>query len=131
MTILKSRFALRIAFPAVLIGALMSVLATTAFAQTTPTPPAYLVVEFEVVDQEAWKQYGDAARKVPGIGKFVVRGTKGQALAGTPPQSITILCFDSLAEAVAFDSSPEYVALKPLRDRASKWRSYVVTGVSQ
>jgi len=31
--------------------------------------------------------------------------------------------------ALAFDSSPEYTALKAIRDKSTKWRSFVVEGL--
>lgn len=34
-----------------------------------------------------------------------------------------------IGAAAAFDSSPDYTALKPIRDRSTKWRSFVVEGL--
>ena len=97
-------------------------------AQTKP--PGYVVVEFEVTDPVGWKSYGDAARALPNTGgAFIVRGTKGIALAGERPKSITIVKFPSIDEAIAFDASPAYTALKANRDKSSNWRSYAVEGL--
>ena len=96
-------------------------------AQTKP--PGFLVAEFEVSDPVGWKTYLDGVRAVPGGGAFLVRAAKGTSLAGEQPKMITIVQFGSVDEAIAFDSSPAYTTLKPLRDKSSNWRSYVVEGV--
>jgi uncharacterized protein (DUF1330 family) len=94
-----------------------------------PRPPGFLVVEFEVTDPAGWKTYLDGARANPGGGTFLARAAKGTALAGQAPKMITIVQFASVDEAIAFDSSPAYTALKPIRDKSSNWRSYVVEGL--
>ena len=96
-------------------------------AQTKP--PAFLVAEFEVTDPAGWKTYVDGTRAISSGGAFVVRAAKGTPLAGELPKTITIVQFASVEEAIAFDSSPAYAALKPLRDQSSNWRSFVVEGV--
>ena len=92
-------------------------------------PPAFMIVEFEVTDPVGWKAYQDGARAIPSEAIFLARATKGTALAGDKPKTITIVQFASVDEAIAFDSSPAYTALKPLRDKSSNWRSYVVEGL--
>jgi uncharacterized protein (DUF1330 family) len=94
-----------------------------------PKSPGYLVVEFQVTDPVGWKAYTDAARALPTSGKPIVRATKGVSLSGEEPRTISIFKFPSVEEALAFDSSPGYVALKAARDRSSNWRSYVVEGM--
>ena len=97
-------------------------------AQTKP--PAYTVIEFEVTDPAGWKNYTDAARALPNTGgTFIVRGAKGTSLAGERPKSITIVKFPSIDDALAFDASPAYAALKANRDKSSNWRSYAVEGL--
>jgi uncharacterized protein (DUF1330 family) len=96
-----------------------------------PKPPGYLVVEFQVTDPVGWKAYVDAARALPSSGKPIVRATKGVALTGPEPKTISIFRFPSVEEALAFDSSPGYVALKAARDNSSNWRSYVVEGLPE
>lgn len=51
-------------------------------ANAQAKPPAYLVVEFEVIDPVGWKEYADAARALGSLGRFIVRGAKGVPLAG-------------------------------------------------
>jgi uncharacterized protein (DUF1330 family) len=92
-------------------------------------PPGYLVAEFQVTDAVGWKAYTDAVRALPTSGKPIVRATKGVGLSGEQPRTISIFRFPSVEEALAFDSSPGYVALKAARDKSSIWRSYVVEGL--
>lgn len=101
----------------------------TGSIQAQSKPPGYLVIEFQVTDPVGWKSYVDAARALPTTGTFVVRATKGVPLAGEPPKTITLIKFPSVDEALAFDASPAYVALKAGRDKSSSWRSYVVEGL--
>ncbi len=98
-------------------------------SQAQSKPPGYLVVEFQVTDPVGWKAYADAARALPTSGTFIVRATKGVSLAGEPPKTITIIKFPSVDDALAFDTSPAYAALKESRDKSSNWRSYVVEGL--
>jgi uncharacterized protein (DUF1330 family) len=93
-------------------------------------PPAFVVAEFEVTDPVGWKTYTEGARANPS-GKFLVRAAKGSSFAGEQPKTITIVQFASVEEAIAFDASPAYTALKPIRDKSSNWRSYVVEGLSK
>lgn len=92
-------------------------------------PAGYLVVEFEVTDPAGWKTYQDGVRANPSGGVFLARATKGIGLAGEPPKTITIVQFPTVDDATAFDASPAYTALKPIRDKSSNWRSYVVAGL--
>lgn len=116
-----------------LLGAALAAVAICAVGvesvQAQSKPPGYLVIEFQVTDPVGWKSYVDAARALPTTGTFVVRATKGVPLAGEPPKTITLIKFPSVDEALAFDASPAYVALKVGRDKSSNWRSYVVEGL--
>jgi len=93
-------------------------------------PPGYIIVEFEVTDPLGWKTYTEGTRAMPSSGGiFLARASKGTGLTGDKPKTITIVQFPSVDDAIAFDSSPAYVALKPIRDKSSNWRSYVVEGL--
>ena len=96
--------------------------------------PGYMIVEYEVTDQAEFREYlkASAALRATGVGGiFLVRGAKGISLSGEPPKTTAILQFASVDEAVAFDKSPEHLALKPSRDKAAKWRSFVVEGLAK
>ena len=112
-----------------LIGGVVIAAAMIGNVHAQAKPPAYLVVEFEVVDPVGWKEYTDAARTLGGPGRFLVRAAKGVPRAGEPPKNITIIVFPSMEAAEAADSRPAYTALKANRDKSTKWRSYVVEGL--
>jgi uncharacterized protein (DUF1330 family) len=113
---------------ATLIGMVIGALGVEA-TRAQSNAAAFLIAEFEVTDPVGWKTYVDGARANPSGGAFLVRAAKGTSLAGEPPKTITIVQFASVEAAIAFDSSPHYAALKPIRDKSSNWRSYVVQGV--
>ena len=95
-------------------------------------PPGYMIIEYEVTDRAGYQEYlkaSAAVRASGGAGTFLVRGARGTTLSGEPPKTVAIIQFASIQEALAFDASPEYTALKANRDRSLKWRSFVVEGV--
>ena len=105
--------------------------ALAASAQTEP--PGFMVVEYEVTDPAGYREYlraSAAARSSGSAGTFLVRGAQGVSLSGEPPKTVAIIQFPSVADAIAFDTSPEYAALKLNRDQSIKWRSFVVEGVA-
>jgi len=116
---------------AALAAACIAVLAVTP-ASAQPKPPGYMIVEYEVIYAAGYQEYlkASAALRQMGLGgTFVVRGAKGVSLSGEPPKTTAIIQFASVDEAVAFDRSPEYTALKANRDKALRWRSFVVEGL--
>ena len=76
-----------------------------------------------------FQTYIKGADAIHGSRVFLARHAKGTALSGEPPKRIGILRYPSLDDALAFDSSPEYTGLKPIRDKATHWRSFVVEGL--
>ena len=78
--------------------------------------PTYLVAEFEVIDAAGFKEWGQAV------------GPIGLAAVGEPPKQATIILFESMEKAQAYLSAPEYKALAPKRDKAAKFRSFLVSG---
>ena len=91
-------------------------------------PPAYLVVEYEITDPEGWREYVDGIRQIPVDRTFLARHAKGISLSGEPPKWIGILRYPSVEDALSYESSIEYTALKAVRDRSTKWRAYIVEG---
>jgi uncharacterized protein (DUF1330 family) len=63
-------------------------------------------------------------------GRYVVRGGRTRSLAGDAPKRVVVLAFDSIDQARAWYDSPQYEALKALRDKAGKARIFVVEGVA-
>ena len=85
-------------------------------------PVAYLIVESQIADLEAFKRYMAAAPAVAKAfgGDYLVRGGRMQVLEGdwTPPR-LTVLRYPSFEEAKAMYDSPGYVAARPLRQGAT------------
>ena len=106
--------------------------ATDVHAQIA-TAPAYVVLEFTVKDQDRFKEY---AQRAPATvqqhgGKFLVRPGEITGLKGDAPSGpFAIIAFDSLEDAQAWASSPEYTEIVPLRDEAADLRAFIVKGVA-
>jgi uncharacterized protein (DUF1330 family) len=105
---------------------------TAIHAQQTQAPPAYVVAEPVVSDPATFQKYG---QQVPGTlepfgGHFLVRNGKIEAVEGDAPQRFIIIAFDSAEKAKAWESSPAYEAIKPLRHASAKTRLFIVEGVS-
>ena len=97
----------------------------------TAAPPAYLVAEVQVTDQDAFKQYLEAlpATFAPYKVRTLARGVP-VAFDGTAPAgSVAVFAFNSMDDLKAFWDSPAYRAIIPLREKSSKSRIYAVPGV--
>ncbi len=85
-------------------------------------PAAYLVVESQVTDPEAFKHYMAAAPEVVKAfgGEYLVRGGRMQVLEGdwTPPR-LTVLRYPSMEQAQAMYDSPAYTQARALRQGAT------------
>jgi len=90
----------------------------------------YFVAEIEVTDPAAMQKYGERVPETlaPFRHHYVVRGGKPQALEGEPPKGVVVIAFDSVARAREWYDSPAYRALIPLRQSASKGRTFLVEG---
>ena len=84
---------------------------------------AYVIVDVDVTDQQAYEEY---RRQVPATlerygGRFAVRGGRYETLEGSwQPQRIVVLEFPDYARARAWYDSPEYQAIIPLRERHAR-----------
>jgi len=127
---MKSNYKLGVA---VLAGISIGVAGAHAIhAQQVKTPPGYVIAEVDVTDPEAFKKY---AEKVPATvaaadGHYLVRGGKIQAVEGEAPKRIVVIAFESAEKAHAWEYSPAYEAIKPIRHSAAKSRIYIVEGIS-
>jgi uncharacterized protein (DUF1330 family) len=98
------------------------------------SPPAFYIAEvFEVSNQDQFATY---AAGVPATvekygGHFIVRGGKTEALEGEPPKRIIVMSFNSMADAHRWYASPEYSAIRPIRQRSSKARGFIVEGLGE
>ena len=97
------------------------------------SPPAYYVAEvFEVTNPDDFKTY---AAGVPATvekygGHYLARGGKADPLEGDPPKRIIVTAFKSAADAHKWYDSPEYSAMRPIRQRSAKSRAFIVEGVA-
>ena len=64
-------------------------------------------------------------------GHYLVRGGKTEALEGEPPKRIIVTAFKSMADAQRWYASPEYSAIRPIRQRSAKTRGFIVEGVGE
>ena len=92
---------------------------------------AYVIAEIEVTDPQAYEAY---RARTPGViaqygGRFIVRGGAAEALEGEGrPGRLVVVEFADMAAARRFYESPEYQAIIPLRQKASKGRLILVEG---
>ena len=116
-------------FVLVLFAGMMIGYAGSELASASSKPPAYLVVEYEITEPTGWQKYLAGSRNIDVERKFLARHAKAVSLSGETPKWIGIVQFPSIDDALAYDASPEYTALKPVRDRSTHWRSYVIEGL--
>jgi uncharacterized protein (DUF1330 family) len=105
----------------------------TAGGAAAAEAKAYVVNEITVSDATRFQTYADQvpATLAPFGGKYLVRGGKGEVMAGTPPTDrIVILEFPNRAQAKAWRASAAYQKILPIRDATSTSRVYVVDGVA-
>jgi uncharacterized protein (DUF1330 family) len=118
---------------AVLIGAVIGVGgATVIHARQAKVLPGYVVAEVEVTDPATFQKY---AEKVPGTiaasnGHYVIRGGKSVSIEGEPPKRFVVIAFDSVEKAKAWEDSPAYDAIKPIRHSSAKSRVFIVEGAA-
>ena len=111
-----------------LVAGLTMLVMTTAAEAQAPPKPAYLVAEYTVTDDAAFKAWGEksaALAKAHG-GEFLVRGGHPATAAGEAPSRATIIRFESMEQAKAYFELPENKALAAERDKAAKFRSYLL-----
>jgi uncharacterized protein (DUF1330 family) len=98
-------------------------------------PPAYVVVEIDVTNQDAFlKEYAPIAGNAitAGGGKYLARGGKNVAIDGEPPKSRTVvIAFDSMEKAQATFASATYREGRKIGDKYAKFRIWAVEGLAQ
>lgn len=106
----------------------------TQMLKAQKSPSGYYMAEvFEVTNQDDFNKYGAGVPKTVEKygGHFLVRGGKTESLEGEQPKRIVVIAFDSAADAKKWYNSPEYSAIRPIRQRSAKSRAFVVEGVTQ
>jgi len=106
--------------------------ALSMYAQQPKVAPAYLIAEVEVTDPVTFQKY---AEQVPGTlapfnGRYLVRGGREVSVEGEAPKRIVVIAFDSVEKAQAWEDSPAYSAIKPIRHSSAKSRVFIVEGVT-
>ncbi len=116
---------------AVLVGALIGVAGTTMIhAQQAKVLPGYVIAEVDVTDPATFQKY---AEKAPGTvaasnGHYIIRGGKSISIEGEPPKRFVMIQFDSVEKAKAWEDSPAYEAIKPIRHSSAKSRVFIIEG---
>jgi uncharacterized protein (DUF1330 family) len=105
---------------------------TAIHARQTKVLPGYVVAEVDVTDPATFKQYSD---KAPGTiaasgGHYIIRGGKNLSIEGDAPKRFVVIQFDSVEKAKAWEDSPAYEALKPIRHSSAKSRVFIIEGAA-
>jgi uncharacterized protein (DUF1330 family) len=93
--------------------------------------PVYLLIDIHVIDSEPYAGYVAAVHNVVTAhgGRYVVQGGDPTPLGGGwEPERIIIIEFDSIADVRRCFSSPDYLALAPLRERSTTSRAVILQG---
>lgn len=105
--------------------------AATAAVHAQATPPAYSIVEVDVIDAEGFKAF--AARNAAGVaaagGQFIVRRGRIVTSEGAPPKDVFVIAWSSLDKATGYFGSATFKDLIPLREKAAKVRLFHVEGL--
>ena len=96
--------------------------------------PAYAVAEVNVTNSAMYRKYIAAVTPVVARfgGKYIIRAGNIVPVEGKAPTGrFIVIEFPSLAVAQKFESSPEYRAIAPLRQRAATSRIFLIEGAPQ
>lgn len=116
---------------ALLAGIVLGAIGTRSLNAQRP-PAGYFIGEIlDVTSPADLSTYSAAAPETvaKGGGRYLVRGGKAEGLEGEPPRRIIVLAFDSVEAAREWYTSAEYSAIKPIRQRSSSGRAFIVEGV--
>ena len=104
--------------------------ATTA-ASASGQPGAYYLSEFEVTNAEGIRPYGAGVESTfrPYGGRYVARGGEVKSLEGPPTQRIFMIAFPSMERAQAWYDSEAYRALRPIRQRSTTSRVFILAAL--
>ncbi len=92
---------------------------------------AYLVASIDVTDPEEYQKYASQTQATVEKygGRYIVKGGDVETLEGTPAARYAIMEFPDAEAVRRWYDSPEYQALKPIRQRASDGALCIVPGV--
>jgi uncharacterized protein (DUF1330 family) len=118
----------------VLVGSVIGVAGGRAIHARPVNPlPGYVVAEVDVTDAAKFKEY---AEKTPGTlapfnVRYVIRGGKNLSIEGDAPKRFVVIQFESFDKAKAWEDSPAYDAIKPIRHGSAKSRVFIMEGAAQ
>ena len=108
------------------------ILALAAQLHAAPPPPkAYAIAEINVTNPVMYRKYIAAVSPIVAHfgGAYIVRAGRIVPVEGKAPAGrFIVIEFPSLVVARRFESSPEYRAIAPLRQRTSQSRIFLVEG---
>lgn len=116
---------------ATLVGAAIGAAGAVAIhARPAAVLPGYVVAEVDITDPGTFQKY---SAKAPGTiaqygGHYVIRNGKNESLEGEPPKRFVVIQFESVEKAKAWENSPEYEAIKPIRHSSAKSRVFIIEG---
>lgn len=115
---------------AVLVGAAVGAVGAVAIHARPAAVPGYVVAEVDITDQATFAKY---AAKAPGTiaqygGHYVIRNGKFDSIEGDAPKRFVVIQFESVEKAKAWEDSPEYNAIKPIRHSSAKSRVFIIEG---
>jgi len=101
-------------------------------AQQAKPLPAYIIAEVDVTDPATFQKY---AKQVPDTlvpfgGHYLARGGKVLPVEGDAPQRVALIAFDSAEKARAWEDSPAYSAIRPIRQSSAKSRIFIAEGLN-
>lgn len=117
-----------------MLAVILIIVVGKALCSPPVVPKAYAIAEINVTDPNAYEKYLHAVTPVVSHfgGKYLVRAGTVVPLEGEAPTGrVVVIEFPSLATAKSFESSAEYRAIAPLRQRASRSRLFLVEGTPQ
>ena len=118
---------------AVLAGVSIGVAGANAIhAQQVKAPLAYVIAEVDVTDPATFQKYAEKVPETvaPFNGRYLVRGGKIQGIEGETPKRVVVIAFESAEKARAWEYSPAYEAIKPIRQSSAKSRIFIVEGIA-
>ena len=92
----------------------------------------YVIADVEVTDPTAFEAYAKAGPAIVAAhgGTYLVRGGAITPLEGDwEPARLTVIRFESVAQARAWIESPEYRPLRAIRQKSAKSKILIVEGV--
>jgi uncharacterized protein (DUF1330 family) len=92
---------------------------------------AYVIYQGEVTDPARYEEYKvqAAASIIAAGGRYVVRGGDVEVLEGEAPAGRTVVLeFPTRQAAIDWYRSPEYTAVRKIREGAARARLYVIDG---